>query len=57
MSGLKMMWFRLNGQLVCRWVDASESAETVLRQLNDDPAAFGSAAETNQRSLPASKAA
>jgi len=36
MNGLKMMWLELDGQLVCRWVDESDTAETVLPRLQDD---------------------
>lgn len=57
MSGLKMMWLELEGQLVCRWVDESETAETVLRRLKDDLGASTGAAGANQPSLAVGKAA
>jgi hypothetical protein len=56
MSGLKMMWLELDGQLVCRWVDESETAETVLR-LKDDLGTSSGAAGANQPSLAVGKAA
>jgi hypothetical protein len=57
MSALKMMWFEMDGQLVCRWVDESESAETVLRRLKDDPETSTGAARTGQPSFAVAKAA
>jgi hypothetical protein len=53
MSGLKMMWLELDGQLVCRWVDERETAETVLRGLKGDL----DAAEADRPSLAVGKAA
>jgi hypothetical protein len=57
MSGLKMMWLELNGQLVCRWVDESETTETVLRRLKDDRGASSGATGANQPPLTVGKAA
>ena len=57
MSGLKMMWLELDGQLVCRWVDESETAETVIRRSIDDPGASPDALEINRPSLTVAKAA
>jgi len=51
MSGLKMMWLELDGQLLCRWVDESETAETALRRLKDDLGAPLGVAGANQPSL------
>jgi hypothetical protein len=56
MNGLKMMWLELDGQLVCRWVDQSETAETVLRRLKDNTGAQGAVA-VNQPLLTVAKAA
>lgn len=42
MTGLKMMWFELDDQLVCRWVDETETAEAV-RSLKDDVGASSGA--------------
>lgn len=58
MSGLKMTWLELDGQLVCRWVDESETAGTGLQQrLKDDLGASIGAAGANQPSLAVGKAA
>lgn len=57
MSGLKMMWLEVDGRLVCRWVDGSETAETVLRRLKQDLGASGGAAEANRPLLAVGKAA
>jgi hypothetical protein len=57
MSGLKMMWLELDGQLVCRWVDESETTETVLHRLRDDLGASSGAMAANQPSLTVGKAA
>ena len=56
MNGLKMMWLELDGQLVCRWVDKNETAETVLRRLKDNAGDLGPAA-VNQPLLTVAKAA
>jgi hypothetical protein len=56
MSRLKMMWLELDGHLVCRWVDESETAETVLRRKDDRGVSCG-AAGANQPSLAVGKAA
>jgi hypothetical protein len=56
MNGLKMTWLELDGQLVCRWVDKSETAETVLPRLKDNGDALGMVA-VNQPLLTVAKAA
>jgi len=57
MCGLKMMWVELDGQLVCRWVDESDTAEAVLRRVKDDLGASSAAAGANQPPLAVGKAA
>ena len=57
MSGLKMTWVELNGQLVCRWADENETAETAFRRLNDDLGASSGAAVPNQQLVAVAKAA
>jgi hypothetical protein len=57
MNGLKMMWLELDGQLVCRWVDAGETAETDLRPLKDDLGASSGAAGAAQPSAAVGRAA
>jgi len=57
MSGLKMMWLELDGQLTCEWVDEGETAERVLRRLKGDPDASGGTAEASQPLLAVAKAA
>ena len=57
MNGLKMMWLEVNGQLVCRWVDESETVETVLRRLKDGSGGTDRAPKGNQPLLAVGKAA
>jgi len=57
MSGLRMLWLELDGRLVCRWVDETETAETVLRRLKDDRRAASGAAEAVQPALAIGEAA
>jgi len=45
MSGLKMMWLELDGQLVCRWVNESEAAVTVVPRLKEDSGASEAVAD------------
>jgi hypothetical protein len=35
MNRLKMLWFQSGDQLLCRWVDESETPQTVLQQNAD----------------------
>jgi hypothetical protein len=57
MNGLKMEWLELNGQLVCRWVDESQTHETVFRRSKDDLGTSSGATPADQPSLAAGKAA
>ncbi len=57
MSRLKMMWLELDNRLVCRWVDESETAETVLRRLKGDLGASSGVTGANQPLLAVGKAA
>lgn len=58
MNGLKMLWYQSGDQLVCRWVDEDETAETLLQQ-NTDHGNLDSTvkADTNQQSSVIGKAA
>ncbi len=57
MRGLKMMWQELDGRLICRWVEESETAETILRRTKDDPGGSIGPAGAHQPSLTIGKAA
>ena len=57
MCGLKMTWVESDGQLVCRWVDESDTAEEVPGWVKDDLGALSAAAGANQPPLAVGKAA
>jgi len=58
MNRLKMLWFQSDDQLLCRWVDESETPETVLQQNADQSHGDSTVkAGTNQQTSMIARAA
>ena len=58
MNRLKMLWFQSGDQLLCRWVDESETPETVLQQNADQSHGDSTVkAGTNQQTWVIARAA